>query len=159
MEKNTKNEIYELLGDIKEFIPDIEFEDENLKNPDDKVIEKYFNIKLKNQLDAANPFSNIKIKISEFIDDLNIYMCNKVLKNDKINKKVAKNILKQINEYFKDENEILINSVFTSISGEKIQNFFDLINHCSYPQIEIEKVDPKVKYTILVESAYCLQKI
>ena len=158
MEKNTKNEIYELLGDIKEFIPDIEFEDENLKNPDDKVIEKYFNIKLKNQLDAANPFSNIKIKISEFIDDLNIYMCNKVLKNDKINKKVAKNILKQINEYFKDENEILINSVFTSISGEKIQNFFDLINHCSYPQIEIEKVDPKVKYTILVESAYCLQK-
>ena len=85
-------------------------------------------------------------------------MCNKVLKNDKINKKVAKNILKQINEYFKDENEILINSVFTSISGEKIQNFFDLINHCSYPQIEIEKVDPKVKYTILVESAYCLQK-
>ena len=130
MEKNTKNEIYELLEDIKEFIPDIEFEDENLKNPDDKVIEKYFNIKLKNQLDAANPFSNIKIKISEFIDDLNIYMCNKVLKNDKINKKVAKNILKQINEYFKDENEILINSVFTSISGEKIQNFFDLINHC-----------------------------
>ena len=158
MEKNTKNEIYELLGDIKEFIPDIKFEDENLKNPDDKVIEKYFNIKLKNQLDAANPFSNIKIKISEFIDDLNIYMCNKVLKNDKINKKVAKNILKQINEYFKDENEILINSVFTSISGEKIQNFFDLINHCSYPQIEIETVDPKVKYTILVESAYCLQK-
>ena len=158
MEKNTKNEIYELLEDIKEFIPDIEFEDENLKNPDDKVIEKYFNIKLKNQLDAANPFSNIKIKISEFIDDLNIYMCNKVLKNDKINKKVAKNILKQINEYFKDENEILINSVFTSISGEKIQNFFDLINHCLYPKIEIEKVDPKVKYTILVESAYCLQK-
>ena len=158
MEKNTKNEIYELLEDIKDFIPDIEVEDENLKNPDDKVIEKYFNIKLKIQLDAANPFSNIKIKISEFIDDLNIYMCNKVLKNDKINKKVAKNILKQINEYFKDENEILINSVFTSISGEKIQNFFDLINHCSYPQFEIEKVDPKVKYTILVESAYCLQK-
>ena len=79
MEKNTKNEIYELLGDIKEFIPELEFEDENLKNPDDKVIEKYFNIKLKNQLDAENPFSNIKIKISEFIDDLNIYMCNKVL--------------------------------------------------------------------------------
>ena len=72
MEKNTKNEIYELLEDIKEFIPDIEFEDENLKNPDDKVIEKYFNIKLKNQLDAANPFSNIKIKISEFIDDIHV---------------------------------------------------------------------------------------
>ena len=88
MEKNTKNEIYELLGDIKEFIPELEFEDENLKNPDDKVIEKYFNIKLKNQLGAANSFSNIKI--SEFIDDLNIYMCNKVLKNDKINKKVQR---------------------------------------------------------------------
>ena len=72
MEKNTKNEIYELLGDIKEFIPDIEFEDENLKNPDDKVIEKYFNIKFKNQLDAANPFSIIKIKISEFIDDIHV---------------------------------------------------------------------------------------
>ena len=79
MEKNTKNEIYELLGDIKEFIPDIEFEDENLKNPDDSEVEKYFHKKLKNQLDAANPFPNIKIKISEFIDDLNIYMCNKVL--------------------------------------------------------------------------------
>ena len=150
MEKNTKNEIDELLGDIKDFKPELEFGDENMKNPDDKEVEKNFHIKIKNQLGVENYISFIKIKISEFIDDLKIYMSNKILINDKLDKKVAKNILKQINEYFKDENEILINSVYTSISGEKIQNFFDLINPYSYPQIEIEKVDPKVKYTVLV---------
>ena len=158
MEKEAKKEKDEILGDITNFKSELEFGDKDMKNLDGKEVEKYFHIKLKNQLGAENSFSNIKIKISELIDDLNIYMRSKVFKNDKLDKKVAKNILKQINEYFKDENEILINSVYTSISGEKIQNFFDLINSYSYPQIEIEKVDPKVKYTILVESAYCLQK-
>ena len=85
-------------------------------------------------------------------------MSSKVFKNDKLDKKVAKNILKLIKEYFKDENEIEIDSVYTLISGEKMKNFIDLINPYSYPYIEIEKIDPKPKYTVLVESTYCLKK-
>ena len=58
-----------------------------MKIPEGKLAEKYFHIKLKNQLGYENSFSNIKIKISEFIDDLNIYMCCKVFKSDKLDKK------------------------------------------------------------------------
>ena len=158
MEKDSKKEIDELLGDITDFKPELEFGNEDMKIPDGKVVEKYFHIKLKSQFGTENSFSNIKIKISEFIDDLNVYMSSKVFKNDKLDKKVAKNILKLIKEYFKDENEIEIDSVYTFISGEKIKNFIDLINPYSYPYIEIEKIDPKAKYTVLVESTYCLKK-
>ena len=41
---------------------------------------------------------------------------------------------------------------------KKFRIFFDLINPYSYPKIGIEEVDPKVKYTVLVESTYCLKK-
>ena len=119
MEKNTKNKKDELLGDITDFKPELEFGNEEMKIPDGKVVEKY--LKLKSQFGTENSFSNIKIKISEFIDDLNVYMSSKVFKNDKLDKKVAKNILKLIKEYFKDENEIEIDSVYTFISGEKLR--------------------------------------
>ena len=69
---------------------------------------------------------------------------------------MAKKILKEIREYFAGETQIEIDSFYPSISGEKIQLLFKLIEDYSYPKL-IE-LDPKVKYSVIVESTYCLEK-
>ena len=156
METDKKDEIKELLGNITDFKSDFMSGDEKQENPDGKAVEKYFHIKLKNQLDAKSSYSNIKIKIPEFLEELRSYMSWKVFENDKLDNKVAKTILEQFKKYFKDETEIEIDSLYPGISGEKIQKLFSILNNYSYPKIV--EIEPKDKYTVLVESTYCLRK-
>lgn len=70
--------------------------------------------------------------------------------------KVAKNILGQFEGYFGGEEDIEIGLLFPFINGSKIDNFFKLIDEYSYPQ-KIS-IDPKIDYTVVVESTYCLKK-
>lgn len=158
MEENKKNEVKELLGNITDFKSELLSGDEEMENPDGKTVEKYFNIKLKVQLDAKKSYSNIKIVLSDFLEELNLYMYAKVFNNEKLNKNVAKSILDQITAYFKDETEIEIDSFYPYISGEKIEKFFKLIKNYSFPSFIEVDVDPKTKYTVLVESTYSLKK-
>ena len=156
MEEIEKNDVRELLGNITDFKSELLSGNEEMENPDGKSVEKYFNIKLKNQLDAKQSYSNIKIVLSEFLEELRLYMFGKAFNDDKLDKKVAKKILAQYEEYFKDETEIEIDSFYPHIYGETILKFFKLIKNYSYPKVE--GISPKLKYTVLVESTYCLKK-
>ena len=151
-----KKEIEELLGNTTDFNTELSSSSDEEKNPDGKTVKKYFNIKLKKLLDANEAYSNIKITFSDFIEELHVYIFSKIFNNDQLDKKVAKKILKEIREYFAGETQIEIDSFYPSISGEKIQLLFKLIEDYSYPKL-IE-IDPKVKYTVIVESTYCLEK-
>ena len=151
-----KKEIEELLGNTTDFNTELSSSSDEEKNPDGKTVKKYFNIKLKKLLDANEAYSNIKITFSDFIEELHVYIFSKIFNNDQLDKKVAKKILKEIREYFAGETQIEIDSFYPSISGEKIQLLFKLIEDYSYPKL-IE-IDPKVKYSVIVESTYCLEK-
>ena len=158
METDKKDEMKELLGKITDFKSDLVSGDENQENqenPDGKAVEKYFHLKLKSQLEAKSSYSNIKIKISEFLEEFRSYISWKVFGNDKLDHKFAKTILEQFKEYFKDETEIEIDSLYPGISGEKIQKLFISLKNYSFPKIV--EIDPKVKYTVLVESTYSLR--
>ena len=128
--------------------------EEKEENPDGKTIEKYFNIKLKSLLFAEKFFSNIKIKISDIYDDLKIYIYGKIYADESV-RKIAKEFMKQINEYFSNETDLEIDSFYPGISGGNIQNFFKTINNYSYPKIT--EVNPSFNYSVIVESTYCLK--
>lgn len=156
MENKAQNEVKDLLGNITDFKSELLSGEEEMENPDGKSVEKYFNIKLKTQLDAKDSYSNIKIVISDFLEELRLYMFGKTFNNEKLDKKIAKTILDEIGAYLKDETEIEIDSFYPYISGEKINQFFKLTTNYSYPTFV--KINPGDKYTVVVESTYCLKK-
>ena len=166
METNEKNEIINqendekefenLLGNTTDFMSELQSgNEEREENPDGKAVEKYFNIKLKSLLFAEKSFSNIKIKISDFLDDLKLYSYGKYYNADESGRKVAKEIKEQINKYFSDEPDLEIDSFYPGINGENIENFFKTIKNYSYPKIT--EVNPVINYSVIVESTYCLK--
>ena len=105
METNEKNEIINqendekefenFLGNTTDFMSELQSRNEEREeNPDGKAVEKYFNIKLKSLLFAEKSFSNIKIKISDFLDDLKLYIYGKFYNSNESERKVAKDIMK-----------------------------------------------------------------
>ena len=156
MESENKNEIKELLGNLTDFKSELDSGKEELENPDGKAVEKYFNTKLVNLLEPESSHTNIKINLSQFFEELRLYIFSKTFNDDKLDKKVAQDILEQIREYFDRETEMEIDSFFTKVPGEKIQNLFQLIKNYSFPKIV--EINPKEKYTVIVESTYCLKK-
>ena len=166
METNEKNEIINqendekefenLLGNTTDFMSELQSgNEEREENPDGKADEKYFNIKLKSLLFAEKSFSNIKIKISDFLDDLKLYIYGKFYNSNESERKVAKDIMKQINENFSDEADLEIDSFYPGINGKNIENFFKTIKNYSYPKIT--EVNPDINYSVIAESTYCLK--
>ena len=156
MENEDENEVKNFFGNITDLKSELLSGDEEMKNPDEKSVEKYFTLEIKNQLDAKNSYSNIKIVISDFLEELRLYMFGKTFNKQKLDKKVSKTILDEITAYFKDETEIEINSFYPYISGAKIDHFFKLITNYSYPTFM--EINSGAKYTVMVESTYCLKK-
>ena len=150
------NNLLKLLGDSTEFKSELESGDEDMENPDGKSVEKYFNIKMINILGPEKSYTNVKICLSDFLEELKLYIFGKTFSNDGLNKKTAKHIMAQMNEYFKDETEIELDGFYTDVTGEKLQKFFQLINNCSFPKIV--EIEQNINYCVIVESTYCLQK-
>ena len=157
MEEANKNEIKDLLGNITDYKSELTSGNEELENPDGKSVEKYFNLKLRTQLDVKHIYSNIRITPSDFLKELELYLCFKTFNEENLDKKVAKNIIDQFTQYLKGETDIEIDSFLPYVSGQKIQKFFGLIKNYSFPTI-VEGIKSEKKYTVLVESTYCLIK-
>ena len=154
--EEKQNDLLQLLGNSIDYISELNSGDEKMENADGKSIEKYFNIKMINLLKPQNYYNNVKIVLPDFLEELRQYIFGKTFSNDKFDKKIARKILSQMNEYFKDETAIEIDEFYANVDGEKLQNFFKLINNYSFPKIE--EINPNKKYTIIVESTYCLIK-
>ena len=155
-QENDEKEFENLLGNTTDFMSELQSgNEEREENPDGKADEKYFNIKLKSLLFAEKSFSNIKIKISDFLDDLKLYIYGKFYNSNESERKVAKDIMKQINENFSDEADLEIDSFYPGINGKNIENFFKTIKNYSYPKIT--EVNPSINYSVIAESTYCLK--
>ena len=159
--KDAKNatdikDIKDLLGNTTDYIAGLTSGNEVDDNPDGKTVEKYFSMKLKVQLQAENIYSNIKISISELLDDINVYLPIKTFENNNLSNKVAKTILQQFNNYFENEADIEIDLLIPNVIGSKIDSFFKLIGKYSYP--EQISINPEINYLVIVESTYCLKK-
>ena len=152
---DTKD-IKDLLGNTTDYIAGLTSGNEVDDNPDGKTVEKYFSMKLKVQLKAENIYSNIKISISELLDDINVYLPIKTFENNNLSNKVAKTILQQFNNYFENEADIEIDLLIPNVIGSKIDSFFKLIGKYSYP--EQISINPEINYLVIVESTYCLKK-
>jgi len=162
MEPNKKladvNSILNLLGDLTDFksdsnIEESEIETINIEKGD--FVEKYFNQKLKYQLDAKEAFS-IYLDVGEIKNDL-ILSINYALLNDnsKLKKDIGLQIINKIIKCLKDETCIQIDSFLPIVSGEKLSLFFQTINQYSYPAHD--KIDPQKNYTIIGEITYSLR--
>ena len=155
-QENDKKEFENFLGNTTDFMSELQSgNEEREENPDGKAVEKYFNIKLKSLFYAEKSFSNIKIKISDFLDDLKLYSYGKYYNAGESGRKVSKEIKEQINKYFTDEPDLEIDSFYPGINGENIENFFKTIKNYSYPKIT--EVNPGINYSVIAESTYCLK--
>ena len=153
--KDTKD-IKDLLGKTTDSITGLSSGNEVDDNPDGKTVEKYFSMKLKNLFEAKDIYSNIKIFISDLLDDINVYIPTKIFENNNLSKKDAKIILKQFKNYFEKEADLEIDLLIPNVRGSKIDSFFKLIKNYSYP--ETISINPDINYLVIVESTYCLQK-
>ena len=156
MENEQKDNLRDLLGNITDFKIELDSGDEEMENPEGKSVEKYFNIKMINLLAPKNSYTNVKFSLSGFLEELKLYMFGKTFQNDNFDKKVGRKILTEMNKYFEDETEIEIDAFYTDVDGEKLSNFFAMIKNYSFPNLL--EMNKKTKYTIIVESTYCLRK-
>lgn len=131
----------------------MKFDENDLNVKESDFIEKSFNEKLKNLLKTKDAFSNT-IDIAQVLDEI-ILSINYALNNNKsLDEKTAKKIIKKIENLSKKETSIHIDSFLPQVDGKEINNFFGSIKEYSFPAID--KIDDKKKYTLIVESTFCL---
>ena len=153
----TKNDsVQSLLGNTTDYKSDLLSGNDELENLEGKSVERYFDLKLKSQFEAKNSYFNRKIPISVLLEEFRSYIYAKIFNCESLQKKTAQKILAGITKYFENEPDIEIDSFYPFISGEKIKQFFESTNNCSYPEKVI--VNPNLKYTVIVESTYCLKR-
>ena len=150
--ENNANEIKELLGELTDFKSELS-ENEDTKKSGGNYVEKYFSAKLKSKF-GVTPNANIIIKIKDIIEEIVLYLNEKIIE---INKPADDgiNIIKQLKAYFKEEMQIEVDTLFPLVKGTIIKNFFETTKDYSYP--DIEKFDEKLSYTIIMESTYNLR--
>lgn len=152
----SENEFNKLLGEITEFKSETSDNStiDNLNVQKGDFIEKYFNQKIKYILNADKVFSNY-IDLQAVKEELILSINYAQLNNANLEPNTGKEIIRQVNESLKKETPIQIDSFVPMIDGRKINTFFASIENYSFPCVE--KVDEQKKYTLIMESTFCLQ--
>ena len=159
--KEQDKSLVSLLGQLTDFKSELSNQEEdkieeiNIQNGD--FFEKYINQKLKYQLKSDKAFSSV-IDVSEVHDDM-ILSLNYALiqdpKDPQLNPETAVKIIELIDLVLKDETQIQIDSLLPLVEGKELFDFFNNIKEYSFPSDN--KIDINKKYTIIVESTFCLQ--
>ena len=159
--KEQDKSLVSLLGQLTDFKSELSNQEEdkieeiNIQNGD--YFEKYINQKLKYQLKSDKAFSSV-IDVSEVHDDM-ILSLNYVLiqdpKDPQLNPETAVKIIEIIDLVLKDETQIQIDSLLPLVEGKELFDFFNNIKEYSFPSDN--KIDINKKYTVIVESTFCLQ--
>ena len=159
--KEQDKSIVSLLGQLTDFKSELSNQEEdkieeiNIQNGD--YFEKYINQKLKYQLKSDKAFSSV-IDVSEVHDDM-ILSLNYALiqdpKDPQLNPETAVKIIEIIDLVLKGETQIQIDSLLPLVEGKELFDFFNNIKEYSFPSDN--KIDINKKYTVIVESTFCLQ--
>ena len=159
--KEKDKSLVSLLGQLTDFKSELSNQEEdkieeiNIQNGD--FFEKYINQKLKYQLKSDKAFSSV-IDVSEVHDDM-ILSFNYALiqdpKDPQLNPETAVKIIELIDLVLKDETQIQIDSLLPLVEGKELFDFFNNIKEYSFPSDN--KIDINKKYTVIVESTFCLQ--
>ena len=159
--KEQDKSLVSLLGQLTDFKSELSNQEEdkieeiNIQNGD--YFEKYINQKLKYQLKSDKAFSSV-IDVSEVHDDM-ILSLNYALiqdpKDPQLNPETAVKIIELIDLVLKDETQIQIDSLLPLVEGKELFDFFNNIKEYSFPSDN--KIDINKKYTVIVESTFCLQ--
>ena len=159
--KEKDKSLVSLLVQLTDFKSELSNQEEdkieeiNIQNGD--YFEKYINQKLKYQLKSDKAFSSV-IDVSEVHDDM-ILSLNYALiqdpKDPQLNPETAVKIIEIIDLVLKDETQIQIDSLLPLVEGKELFDFFNNIKEYSFPSDN--KIDINKKYTIIVESTFCLQ--
>ena len=159
--KEQDKSLVSLLGQLTDFKSELSNQEEdkieeiNIQNGD--FFEKYINQKLKYQLKSDKAFSSV-IDVSEVHDDM-ILSLNYALiqdpKDPQLNPETAVKIIEIIDLVLKDETQIQIDSLLPLVEGKELFDFFNNIKEYFFPSDN--KIDINKKYTIIVESTFCLQ--
>lgn len=89
------------------------------------------------------------------MEELIININYSILNDPKLDPKIGKEIISQVDKFLKKETQIQIDSLLPMINGKKVNKFFYDIEKYSFPYFE--KVDESKQYTIVVESTFCLK--
>ena len=129
----------------------------NSKKKQINIDEKYFHFKLQHLLGIPKTFSfsNVEIKIKDFLLDINSYIDNKVKINSKLDRQKADDIKKEIEQAMSGEKKIELDSFFFNVSGKIINEFLGNLKQYSFPPNDVGVSDDK-DYMILVESTHSL---
>ena len=159
--KEQDKSLVSLLGQLTDFKSELSNQEEdkieeiNIQNGD--YFEKYINQKLKYQLKSDKAFSSV-IDVSEVHDDM-ILSLNYALiqdpKDPQLNPETAVKIIELIDLVLKGETQIQIDSLLPLVEGKELFDFFNNIKEYSFPSDN--KIDINKKYTVIVESTFCLQ--
>ena len=159
--KEQDKSLVSLLGQLTDFKSELSNQEEdkieemNIQNGD--FFEKYINQKLKYQLKSDKAFSSV-IDVSEVHDDM-ILSLNYALiqdpKDPQLNPETAVKIIELIDLVLKGETQIQIDSLLPLVEGKELFDFFNNIKEYSFPSDNI--IDINKKYTVIVESTFCLQ--
>ena len=159
--KEQDKSLVSLLGQLTDFKSELSNQEEdkieeiNIQNGD--FFEKYINQKLKYQLKSDKAFSSV-IDVSEVHDDM-ILSLNYALiqdpKDPQLNPETAVKIIEIIDSVLKGETQIQIDSLLPLVEGKELFDFFNNIKEYSFPSDNI--IDINKKYTVIVESTFCLQ--
>ena len=159
--KEQDKSLVSLLGQMTDFKSELSNQEEdkieemNIQNGD--FFEKYINQKLKYQLKSDKAFSSV-IDVSEVHDDM-ILSLNYALiqdpKDPQLNPETAVKIIEIIDSVLKGETQIQIDSLLPLVEGKELFDFFNNIKEYFFPSDN--KIDINKKYTIIVESTFCLQ--
>ena len=159
--KEQDKSLVSLLGQLTDFKSELSNQEEdkieeiNIQNGD--YFEKYINQKLKYQLKSDKAFSSV-IDVSEVHDDM-ILSLNYALiqdpKDPQLNPETAVKIIEIIDSVLKGETQIQIDSLLPLVEGKELFDFFNNIKEYFFPSDN--KIDINKKYTVIVESTFCLQ--
>lgn len=99
--------------------------------------------------------SCVEISLPQILEELIININYSILNDPKLDPKIGKEIISQIDKSLMNETQIQIDSFLPKINEKKLNKFFCDIGIYSFPYFE--KVDERKQYTIVVESTFCLK--
>lgn len=154
--KQSNDDIVNLIGEITEYKSELSDNNylENLEVENGDFIEKFFNQKLK-YLFESDVSSSVTIDLSQILEELIISLNYSILEDPKLDPNIGKEIVAKVDKFLKKETQIQIDSLLPKIDGKKVNKFFYDMEKYSYPYFE--KVEENKKYTLVVESTFCLK--
>lgn len=157
IEKESDSQmILDLFGEATDYVKvltDSCIDDNDLIVKEGEYIEKYFNAKLKYLLKADDAFSNT-IDVPQVLDEIILSINYALMNNRRLKERIAKLIIKKVKKLLKSEAVIQIDSFLPGVNGKNINIFFDSIKQYSFPSTH--KIDENKKYSLIVESTFCL---